>query len=402
MRILIQKFGGTSMDSEESRERAAEKIISARDKGFCPVVIVSAMGRSPQPYATNTLLSLVGDSGPECPPRELDLLMSCGETIAAVVMGRHLRRKGLPVAVLSGFQAGILTDDQHGDATILAVEPSRIRELLEEGIIPVITGFQGMTPGMEITTLGRGGSDLTATALGAALEAEFIEIYSDVDGIMTMDPKVSTLARPIPRMTFEEVGEMVSEGARVLQRRCVALAQEYRVPIWVKSTFRDGKGSLVSPDMPRDAFEKNRVVTSLAHILDVSYIGVFLDGTGDPGPLRTRIFNEVARSQVSLDLINISGPNLFFIVNDENVSRVETILSGFKVRFKVTPGCAKLSIIGVGMRGTPGVMARIQEALQEAGVEILHSTDSHITISCLIRALDVQKATEALQKKFGI
>ncbi|MFH0802873.1 MAG: aspartate kinase [bacterium] len=402
MKIIIQKFGGTSVETTELREQVAEKIISAKARGLSPVVVISAMGRAPQPYATNTLISLVRDFCADCSARELDLLMSCGETISAVLMSQHLRIKGHSAVVLTGFQAGLLTDDHYGDATILAVEPSRIMALLENGAIPVVTGFQGITPNFEITTLGRGGSDLTAAALGAALKADCVEIYSDVDGIMTMDPKISTLARPIPQMTFEEIGEMVSEGARVLQRRCVALAQEYGVPIWVKSTLTGGIGSLVSTVMPQDAFEKNRVATSLAHILDVSYIGIFMEPAENPGELRTKIFNEIARQRVSLDLINISGPNLFFIVNDDQVFKVEKILENFKVRFQVTSGCAKLSIIGVGMRGTPGVMAGIQDALQDAGVEILHSTDSHITISCLIRSQDVRRATEALQKKFGI
>jgi aspartate kinase (EC 2.7.2.4) len=234
MKIIVQKFGGTSVATHEVRLKAVQKIINAKRSGFQPVVVVSAIGRRGEPYATDTLIDYATDIYQDIHPREKDLIMSCGEIISAVVMSNTLKSKGYEARALTGGQAGIITNSQYTDADILEIRPDKIYQIIENGRIPVVAGFQGVTADGEITTLGRGGSDVTAVALGEALSASCIEIYTDVDGIMTADPRIVSNASVIQHISYSDVLEMASEGAKVIHPRAVEFAMRSNIPVFIK------------------------------------------------------------------------------------------------------------------------------------------------------------------------
>ncbi|MBI3927429.1 MAG: aspartate kinase [Armatimonadetes bacterium] len=401
MSIVVQKFGGTSVATPDGRRRAAERVIQALSEGVAPVVVLSAMGRAPAPYATDSLLALVAEFRECRNPRELDMLMACGEIISCVVFSHYLRSLGYPSQAFDAYRAGILTSDDPGEARILTVEPARIHESLRKGEIPVVAGFQGVDGNLSITTLGRGGSDTTAVALGAALRASYVEIYTDVDGVMTTDPRIYPQARVLSEVTFQELGELAEEGAKVVHPRAVALASEYDVTVWIRNTFSDAYGTLLSRITPKAAFEKVRVVSGVAHVVGLSYFAV--DGApGADSKARADIFREIAVAGIPLDLINVCGRGLYFIVRSEREPATREVLERLGHPFQVRSGCAKVSVIGAGMRGTPGVMSRVMGALVRGGVEVLHSTDSHITISCLIPEEQLRSAVAAVHDEFQL
>ena len=247
MRILVQKFGGTSVKSGEARAAAIEKVIAARKSGYSPVVVVSAIGRAGDPYATDTLLNFAREAaGSELNPRENDLLMSCGEIISAVVLAGAFERRGYAARAVTGWQAGIYTNDRFGNASYFQVDAEKLFGLLNAGIIPVVTGFQGITREGDVTTLGRGGSDTTAAILGSALRAEAIEIYTDVDGIMTADPRLLPEARVLPDVSYNEVFQMADHGAKVIHAKAVEIAMRGNVPLIVRNTMSDAAGTRIS------------------------------------------------------------------------------------------------------------------------------------------------------------
>ncbi len=400
MRVVVQKFGGTSVATPESRNLVAQKILNALDRGLACCVVISAMGRKPQPYATDSLLELLAHSA-QPDRRDLDLLMACGENIACVVMAQHLRDLGYSARALTGLQAGILTNGEHGDAKILSINPTRLKHLLGQGVITVVAGFQGATAALETTTLGRGGSDTTAVALGAALKADFVEIYTDVEGVLTADPRVYDQAQILPQLNFEEMGELAGEGAKVVHPRAVDLASEHSVPVWIKNTFSDGYGTFLSQVMPKDAFERTRVVTSVAHVTNLTQMVVecsveHLDRD------RMRALQALAEARVNIDLSNACDERLYFIFRADRQEAARQALDAHALKYRVREGCAKLSVVGAGMRGTPGVLARVLKALVGSGVEVLHTTDSNITISCLVPEAQLGTAVKALHEEFGL
>jgi len=402
MRIVVQKFGGTSVADAKLRRHVIDRVRACIDQGARPVLVVSAMGRAPEPYATDTLIGLI-DPGLGLPlARDLDLLMSCGETISSVLLAHALAGNGIPARALTGWQAGIITGDDHGEALIHHVERSGILNLLEEGIVPVVAGFQGISLKGEITTLGRGGSDTTAAALGAVLEAERVEIFTDTLGIMSFDPKTGLQPRVLERLSCPEVGEFANEGARVLHRRAVELASARRVPLVVRSGCVDHPGTMVVQEDELGPLERERIVTGVSHIPDVRLIKISFGEHPHLSEARLAVFEHLAQEGISLDLININEDRLYFIVKSSQGEVVTGILKRHGHPFQVMEDCAKLSITGVGMRGTPGVMARIQKVLVGSGVNVIHSTDSHITISCLIRQADLDKALTALRDGFDL
>lgn len=404
MRCLIQKFGGTSVASAEAREAVVARIQEARAGGFTPVVVVSAMGRAGDPYATDTLVSLARQVDPDPSPRELDLLLSCGEIIAAVILVCTLRRAGLRQTVaLTGWQAGLVTDRRFGDARILRVEPDHVRRHLERGDLVVVTGFQGISDTGDVTTLGRGGSDTTAVALGVALRAEAAEIFTDVDGVMTADPDIVPEARPLRVVSYDEVLQMAAEGARVIHPRAVELAMRAGLPLRVRHTFSSSPGTLVTHayeaagDQP--AWREGDVVTAVTQRPAVTQVTIYTAG-GDGPATDVRVFRPLAETGVSVDLINVSPERRSFTVADADAERARRCLEEQGFRVELRPGCAKVSVVGHGMRGVPGVMATLVEALYQAGVPILQTADSHMTISCLVPGDKMEEAVRALHARF--
>lgn len=401
MRIIVQKFGGTSVATPELRQCVAERVAWAVREGYRAAVVVSAMGRGGEPYATDTLLSLAGDA---LPARESDLLLACGELISAVVVAATLRRQGLPARSFTAWQAGVVTDDTHGDAAILRVDPHAVLRCLEAGQVAVVAGFQGATEQGEITTLGRGGSDTTAAALGGALRAEVVEIYTDVDGVMTADPRIVPEARTIAVSTYDEVAQLASLGARVIHPRAVEIAMQRSVPLRIKATRGQGSGTLVtySHDASLQAWGAGRpqgTVTGVTQIPHLAQVRVELASADSRG---IALFRALADAGISVDLINVSPESKCFCIDEAAAPRAEAVLQELGLSPVLQPGCAKVSVVGAGMRGRPGVMATVVEALARGGVPVLQSADSHVTISCLVPAAQMEQAVRALHQGFDL
>lgn len=404
MRIIVQKFGGTSVATPDGRERVADWAERSRRDGLHPVIVVSAMGRRGDPYATDTLLSLAVEVFPETPARELDLLLGCGEVISGVVVASTLHRRGVPAVVLTGGQAGILTDENFGSANILRVDPEPVLSHLRENRIVVVAGFQGVTRDGQVTTLGRGGSDTTASALGGALRAELVEIFTDVDGIKTADPRIVPGARTLAVTTYDEVAQLAHYGAKVVHPRAVELAMQHNVPLRVRSTFADTPGTLVTYSVEAAStlvseLRPQGVITGVAQVPAMAQIQVETD-PGDPRGVE--MLRRLAAAGISLDLFNISPERKQFCVAEGRAARAEAIVLEMGLHPRVRTGCAKVSVVGAGMHGRPGVMATVAEVLNRAGVEILQTADSHVTISCLVAGDQMEQAVRALHEGFGL
>jgi aspartate kinase len=395
--VVVQKFGGSSVSTPELREIAASRVLEASRSGSQVVVVVSAMGRTPDPYATDTLLGLIGPArgGPN-----RDLLLAVGEMISAAVFAELLTSLGAPAQAMTGGQAGILTDDTFGDARILEVDTTAVRTALDAGIIPVVTGFQGATRGGGVSTLGRGGSDLTAIALGDALGASSVDIYTDVSGVFTADPRRVADAHSIDRVTPAEMVELAGNGAKVMHSKAAELAHATKTPYAVKG-LRSNVGTLIDDDAPID---RDRPVTGITALRNVSFFRV-IQGLSDEGGRATldrELFDRLAAKNISIDMINVNDAGVFFVCDDENVERVRAELHNLNLALRVRMHCAKLSIVGAGMRGTPGVMAGVVRAVTGATVEIIHSTDSNITISVLVPDEGAMRAEQALHDFFAL
>jgi aspartate kinase len=402
MKYLVQKFGGTSLATPQMREQVAKKIIAAKNDGYFPVVVVSAIGRQGDPYATDTLLRFIGGINSDLPPRELDNLMACGEIISGVAMVATLEKQGYKAVFLTGGQAGIVTDENFNDARIIEVNPKLVYKYAAEGTITIIAGFQGQTKDGMITTLGRGGSDTTAAALGVALNADAVDIYTDVEGIMTADPRIVENARTLDVITYNEICQLAHEGAKVIHPRAVEIAMQKNIPLRVKCTFSDAPGTLVTSLSDNGAVEliKDRVITGITHIPNVSQIEVWTADFPEADHPQLKIFKAMALAGISVDFINVHPDVVIYTVKDDLASKAVEILRNMGFAPNITPSCAKVSAVGAGMAGVPGVMASIMEALVKENIRILQTADSHSTIWCLVKQDEMEKAIRALHDYF--
>lgn len=398
MAVIVQKFGGSSVATPELREKVLGKILACRATDVDLVVVVSAMGRKGDPYATDTLISMLGQAG-VTDKRDLDIMMACGEIMSAAIVASMLRRAGIKAMALTGWQAGVVTDNTFGDARIITIESGYLKSLLATGVVPVVAGFQGSSDSGEITTLGRGGSDTTAAALGVALGADRVEIYTDVEGIMTADPRIVPEAQVIDALDYSEVFQMASQGSKVIHPRAVELAMQGNIPLIIKSTFSESPGTKITNTVFYEQ-KRGKPVTAVAHITQVAQ--VVIHTPEDDGTLEYEIFQRLADAGVSVDLINVSPNEKKFIVSEEAATNAKQALTDLNVEVVVRPGCAKISVIGAGMRGIPGVMAKVVAALREAQVRILQTSDSHLTISVLTDEKDLEQATQALHRHFSL
>lgn len=406
MRVLVQKFGGTSLATAERRSQVTAKVSEAVREGFSPVVVVSAIGRNGDPYATDTFINMVKGISDDLPQRELDLLISCGEVISGAVMVSTLKGLGFDAVLLTGGQAGIITNDSFGDARIIRVEPRKIVEQLKEGKVVVVTGFQGITEDGQVTTLGRGGSDTTASALGVALNAEAIDIYTDVEGIMTADPRIVEDARILDIVTYNEICQLAHQGAKVVHPRAVEIAMQRNIPLRIKCTFSDAPGTLVTSiqaDMGVGTdITGDRTITGIAHTPNVTQICVSIETLPDNLQANKQIFRAMALADISVDFISVQPEAILYTVRDDEADKAVKILKNMGFTPSTVPSCAKVSIVGAGIHGVPGVMADMVEALSDAGVCILQSADSHTTIWVLVDQENMVKAVQALHKKYQL
>jgi aspartate kinase len=411
--LIVQKYGGSSVADAESIKRVAKRIVATRRAGNDVVVAVSAMGDT-----TDDLLDLAHQVAPIPEPRELDMLLTAGERISMALLAMAIENLGHDARSFTGSQAGMITDAQHGAARIVDVTPGRVREALNEGAIAIVAGFQGFNRGTgDITTLGRGGSDTTAVALAAALDAEVCEIYTDVDGVFTADPRVVHRARKLDRVTSEEMLELAASGAKVLYIRAVEYARRHGVTLHVRSSFNNNEGTIVyNPTAPGrdengDPVEEP-IIAGVAH--DLTEAKVTVVGVPDIPGKAAQIFNIIAKSGANIDMIvqNVSAAatgltDISFTLPKSDAQAVLTSLTGARdvVGFQTLQHddqIGKLSLVGAGMRTNVGVSAQLFTALYEAGINIEMISTSEIRISVVTRADMLNDAVRAVHSAFGL
>jgi len=398
MGIIIQKFGGTSLANTESRLMALAKITEATEKGDRVVLVVSAMGRLGSPYATDTLLGLVGYKESVLSNQELDMLISTGEVISSVVMSNLLNSHGIKAQALTGGGAGVMTDDNHLSADIIRIDTDAVRDLISKGIVPVIAGFQGRGPHNEVTTIGRGGSDTTAALFGEALKADRVEIYTDVDGIMTADPRIYGAAKIIDQVSYTEVFQMADSGAKVIHPRAVEIAMRAGIKMLIKNTFNDHVGTSIIHYEHIDQKYKitEKLITSIAHRINRLQVHV-------EGPMDDEIFfAKLAEEGISIDIINIFPERRVFTIDQDKKEKLIDVIKVHPVSHHFIDDCCKITVIGERMTGVPGVMAKIIKSLSSKDIEILQTADSLSTIACLIRCKDLENAILALHQTFEL
>ncbi|GIU99817.1 MAG: aspartokinase [Actinomycetota bacterium] len=405
MSIIVQKYGGTSVATTERIQAVADRIVRTREAGHDVVVVVSAMGDT-----TDELLRMAHEIADRPEPRELDMLLTAGERIAMSLLAIAVCARGCRAASYTGSQAGIITDTHHGAAKIVEIRPKRIIESLQMGNVVIVAGFQGLSTSYDITTLGRGGSDTTAVALAAAVGAEVCEIYTDVDGVFTADPRVVPEARKLDRITYEEMLELAAAGAKVLQSRSVEYARRHGVRVHVRSSFHDGPGTWVVEEDEMEVGMEAPLISGVA--LDVSEAKITFDGVPDRPGIAAKLFRAVADQGVSVDMIvqNVSHEgrtDMSFTVPREDVVRIKAALDDIAhevgaMRFSVDEDIAKVSLVGAGMKSHPGVAAEMFEAIAAEGINIEMISTSPIRVSCVVRAADGERAARAVHRKFDL
>jgi aspartate kinase len=393
MRILVQKFGGTSVATAERRQQAVAIITAAKAAGFAPLVVVSALGRAGEPYATDTLLALAKEECPAIGRRELDMIMACGEIVAGVIVVAALKKAGLDAVLLTGQQAGIITTPAHGDAQILRIDPRAATAHLAAGRIVVVAGFQGVSEAGEITTLGRGGSDTSAAALAAAVKAEAAEIYTDVDGIKTADPRLVLDARTIPVIAYEEAHQLAVQGAKVIHPRAVEIALRHNLPLRIKSTFADGDGTLITGDAGGTIERlRGRVAVGLAHISGYGILNLAW-GKGGGG---AAVLGRLAAAGVDADLIAVSPLGIEIIAGaaDLELAAAQAADAGLSVSGR-TDDCAKISLIGC-CAPAAAVVNSFTDLLRRAKISVHKTYTGPYAVSGIVAAADLAAALKAL------
>ena len=414
MSLIVQKFGGSSLADAESVKRVARRIVATKAEGHQVVVVVSAMGDT-----TDELLDLAEQVSPQPPARELDMLLTSGERISMALLAMAISDLGADARSYTGSQAGLITDSAHGAARIIDVTPGRIAEALTEGAIPIVAGFQGVAQDTkDITTLGRGGSDTTAVALAAALEASVCEIYTDVDGVFSADPRVVPAARKIDFITYEEMLELAAVGAKVLHLRCVEYARRCDLPIHVRSSFSQLEGTFVlSPEAIETAIAEGRameqpIISGVA--ADVNDAKVTVVGVPDEPGRAAAIFRALADAGINVDMIvqNVSAAStgrtdVTFTCPQGSAAAATAALEagGGAIGFEsllVDDQIAKVSLVGAGMRSHPGVSATFFAALADASINVEMISTSEIRISVVTRVDDAKRAVQSLHTAFGL
>lgn len=398
--VVVMKFGGTSVGAPEGRAAIAARVTEALELGKAPVVVVSAMGRNGAPYATDTLLALV--AGLPADERERDLLASTGEIISAVIVAHELRAAGIEARAMSGGEAGIGTDGVHENASVTDIYPAPLQDALSRGEVPVVAGFQGLSENGSVTTLGRGGSDTTACALGVALEAESVEIYTDVDGVMSADPRACPDASVLGVISADELFQMARHGSRVVHTPAAELALASGLAIRVRNTYTDHPGTRVA-DI--GSYRPVSVATAVSHATGIARVSVDLPGEEEAAAhmaAQAHVYRAMADAGVSLDMFTPAGTTLVFTVAEDVLARTCGVIERLGLEHRARGGLAKVTLVGAAMHGVPGVMARMAEALAGAGVHVLQTADSHTTISVLVPAEEAVDAVNALHERFGL
>jgi aspartate kinase len=402
MAVIVQKYGGTSMGDAQRIQAVADRVVAAADRGQRMCVVVSAMGDT-----TDELLDLAAQISPAPHSRELDMLLTAGERISMALLSMAIIDRGRDAISLTGSQAGIVTDTMHGKARILEVRARRVLEALDAGKIVIVAGFQGVSTEFDVTTLGRGGSDTTAVALAAALGADVCEIFTDVDGVFTADPRIVPNARKLHAVSYEEMLELSSSGAKILMLRCVEYARNHGVLLHVRSSFTGEDGTWVREE---DERMEQAIISGIAH--DTSEAKVTVMGVPDRPGIAAKIFRPLADDGVNVDMIvqNVSADgrtDITFTLPKEDLPRAGTLLQSTATQIRAAgietdPDIAKVSLVGAGMKTHPGVAADMFDALSDAAINIEIISTSSIRVSCVVRAMEVERAVQVIHDKFEL
>lgn len=402
MSLIVQKYGGTSVGSIDRIRNVANRIARARKEGHSVVVVVSAMSGE-----TDKLIGLAAALTPTPDEREMDVLLSTGERVTIALLAIALNHMDVPAVSFTGRQSGIVTDSAHTRARIKSIDAARVKAALKDGKVVVVAGFQGITEDSNVSTLGRGGSDLTAVAVAAALEADFCDIYTDVDGVYTTDPNIVQHARKLDKISYDEMLEMASLGAKVLQTRSVEFAKKYNVPVRVLSSFTDAPGTLVTRE---DESMEQVVVSGIAY--DKNQAKITLSGLPDKPGVAAKLFGTIARSKVIVDMIiqNVGkdgATDISFTVPKTDLQKALPIIKDAAQSIgaggvAVNDDISKVSIIGVGMRSHSGVASKMFDTLANEGINIMMISTSEIKVSCVIEQKYTELAVRALHDAFGL
>jgi aspartate kinase len=408
MGLIVQKYGGSSVADAEGLKRVASRIVATKKAGHQVAVVVSAMGDT-----TDELIDLAEQVTPMPNGRELDMLLTAGERISMALLAMAIGNLGHEARSFTGSQAGVLTTSAHGKARIIDVKPGRIVEALNDGAIAIVAGFQGVNQDTnDVTTLGRGGSDTTAVALAAALEADVCEIYTDVDGVYTADPRIVPSARKLNSVTYEEMLELAASGAKVLHLRCVEYARRYDLPIHVRSSFSNLEGTWVVKDHPEGANMEQAIIAGVAH--DKSEAKITIVGVPDRTGVAARIFQTIADTDINIDMIvqNVSAAatgltDISFTLPKSDGAEATSILKDIQGEIgfhslQYDDQIGKLSLVGAGMRSHPGVTATFFACLANAGLNIEMISTSEIRISVIVREIDLEKGVKAAHTAFDL
>jgi aspartate kinase len=448
MKIKVMKFGGTSVAGSEARAECAKRVISAKEQGYRPIVVVSAIGRKGAPYSTDSLIKLLTDIDPTVAPdpRELDLMIACGEILSASILAHTLKTMGHSAMSFRGGQAGIRTDGVYGNARIKDIDPRAVLKALSNGAIPVICGFQGTyqtpdkLPGAELTTLGRGGSDTTAAAIGAGLkpyaDEVIVEIFTDVDGVKTADPDCVKNAPTLRKVTYDEVAEIAHLGAKVVHPRAAEIAMQFDIPLWVKNTFSDDEGTEI---VPAERFPGRRV-TGVTHTGKLVYLQFDLTSApeADRAFLESTLFGLMAQNSLNLYMLTLSPSGTGFAVPRDQFPVVMGLLNGLvipagtgplyllqigtepsrevetqadlmrplgetrRITAELTEGCSMVSLVGHEYMQQPGVYLDVLEALFQGQIPILQTCDSEFSLSCLVPESEANRAVRLLHERFEL
>ncbi|HTO26070.1 MAG TPA: aspartate kinase [Gaiellaceae bacterium] len=402
MAVVVQKFGGTSVADPERLRRVARRVVATAETGVRVCVVVSAMGST-----TDELIDLAGQVSELPHPRELDMLLTAGERISMALLSMAINDLGRDAVSFTGSQAGIVTDTSHGKAKIVELRTQRVRDALDEGRVAIVAGFQGVSTSSDVTTLGRGGSDTTAVALAAGLGAEACEIYTDVEGVYTADPRIVPAARKLSTVSYEEMLELAASGAKVLALRSVEYARNHGVPIHVRSTFAEVEGTWV---VREDDMLEQAIISGIAS--DTGEAKATILGVPDRPGVAARIFRPLADAGIHIDMIvqNVSAEghtDISFTLPKADLPLAEPILERLAAEveaggFTCDEDIAKVTLVGAGMRSHPGVAAGVFESLAEAGINIEIISTSPIRISCVVRAAEMERAVQVLHQHFRL
>lgn len=395
MPIVVLKFGGQTLNTPTKMVEALDYVQQLVSQGLKLIVVVSAFGRKGEPYATDTLIELIEEAGCQADGHDLDIAMACGELIAMAVVAQQLRKQGINAVGRTGWEAGIITDGEHRNARIIAVDPSRLLHDVAQHEVVVVAGFQGMDQNGTIHCLGRGGSDTSAVALALAVNADRVELLKDVEGIFTANPQLVRTAQLLDRVSAADLKEMAWQGSKVLHERAAELAERFAVPIVVRSLHHPIGTTIV----PSKCLENPQVITGISVHAPICQVQIELPEVQSQEQM-VKLFEAVAAATISMDMFSIMQTKLWFTVAADASLRTREVLTALPVNFTIVEDRAKVSIIGAGMHGIPGIMATFCRILFNADVPIIQTADSHATISALIASCDAERAAAALHHYF--